>query len=92
MAKSFDWDKEKNQKLIKERGISFEAIISHIEAGGILAVIPGQGKFAHQRQFLVIVDNYVYIVPFVEDEQRIFLKTIIPSRKMTKLYLSESQS
>lgn len=86
-VESFQWDKDKNRKLIEERGVSFEAIVSCIEEGEILAVVPGKGKFSHQKQFLVMVDHYVYIVPFVEDNERIFLKTIIPSRKLTKRYL-----
>lgn len=88
MNKSFDWDEEKNRKLIKERGISFEAVVSYIEAGAVASVVAGRGKFSHQKQFLVVADSYIYIVPFVEDGKRVFLKTIIPSRKMTKRYLS----
>jgi len=44
-------------------------------------------KFAHQKIFIVAINDYVYIVPFVEDEDVLFLKTIVPSRKMTKKYL-----
>lgn len=50
-------------------------------------MIPGQGKYAHQKQFVVVVHGYAHIVPFVEGEDEFFLKTIIPSRKMTKKYL-----
>ena len=89
MNRVFEWSQEKNQKLIHERGISFEAIVAHIEGGDILALSPGQGRFKHQKQFIVAVNQYVYVVPFVEEGDRIFLKTIIPSRKMTKRYLSE---
>jgi hypothetical protein len=88
VGKSYTWDENKNQKLVRERKISFEAIVSYIESGAIVAVIPGRGKFAHQKQFLVAVNNYIYIVPCVEKENEYFLKTIIPSRKMTRLYLS----
>ena len=88
MDKVFEWDQDKNLWLMAERGISFEAVVAHIEAGGILAVIPGRGKFKHQKQFIVTVNQYIYVVPFVEDESKIFLKTIIPSRKLTKLYLT----
>lgn len=89
MSKTFEWDKEKNQTLIKERRISFEVIVAHIEAGSLIATVEGRGKFQHQKQLIVAVNNYVYIVPCVEDEKKVFLKTIIPSRKMTKKYLSE---
>lgn len=85
MKKGFEWDETKNQKLIRERGISFEAIVSYIEAG---AVVAGFGRLSRQKQFLVAANNYIHVVPFVEEERRMFLKTIIPSRKMTKRYLS----
>lgn len=88
MKKSYEWSGDKNKKLRRERGISFETIVSHIEEGDIIAIVSGKGKFKHQRQFIVEVDKYIYIVPYVEDEERIFLKTIIPSRKLTKQYLS----
>ena len=86
--KPFDWSPEKNRLLIQQRGVSFEAIVAHIEAGGLIAVVPGQGKYRHQKQLIVWVDSYVYVVPCVEDEQKFFLKTIIPSRKLTRKYLS----
>ena len=89
MDQSFDWDKEKNRKLMEERGISFEAIVANIEEGNIVATAKGKGKFSHQKQFLVLVNNYIYLVPFIEDGDKIFLKTIIPSRKLTKHYLLE---
>ena len=87
MKKVFEWDKEKNQRLIRERRISFEAVTAHIEAGGVIAFASGSGKFQHQKQFIVAVNQYIYIVPYVEDEGKIFLKTIIPSRKWTRHYL-----
>ncbi len=87
MAKVFQWDKEKNQKLIKERGISFEAVVLQIEAGQVLSIIQGRGKYKHQGQFVIEINNYIYVVPFVEDSERVFLKTIIPSRKLTKRFL-----
>ncbi len=88
MKKAFDWDNEKNKKLIKEREISFEAIVSLIESGNIISIVTGKGKHAHQRQFIVEMNRYIYVVPFVEDDQKVFLKTIIPSRKLTKKFLS----
>ena len=87
MEKFFEWDKEKNKSLIQERGLSFEAVVSQIEQGNVLAVVPGKGKFRHQKQFVVEINHYVYVVPFVENELSIFLKTIFPSRKLTKQYL-----
>ena len=88
MNKTFEWDREKNQKLFRERGISFDAIVACIEAGNVVAVAPGRGKFKHQKQIIVAMNQYMYIVPFVEEKERIFLKTIIPSRTLTKKYLA----
>ena len=88
VRKVFDWDNEKNKKLIKERKISFEAIVSLIESENIIAIVKGKGKFTHQNQFIVEMNRYIYIVPFVEDGEKIFLKTIIPSRKLTKKFLA----
>ena len=88
MKQIFEWNQEKNQKLLQERGVSFEAIVSHIEAGNTLAIVPGKGKFNHQKQFIVVMNEYLYIVPYVQEGGKVFLKTIIPSRKLTKLYLS----
>jgi uncharacterized DUF497 family protein len=85
--KIFRWDEEKNQKIFKERGISFEAVVSYLEEGYILGIVPGKGKFSHQKQFLIVIHDYVYIVPFIEENEAFFLKTIIPSRKLTKRYL-----
>ncbi|MCI0445310.1 BrnT family toxin [bacterium] len=85
--KVFDWDKKKNEKLVQERGISFETIVLQIEAGNVIAIVRGEGKFRHQKQYIVEFNNYVYIVPFVEGPEVIFLKTIIPSRKLTKRLL-----
>ena len=85
----FEWDQEKNRRLNRERGISFEAVLSRIEAGAILAIVPGRGRYAHQKQFLIELNGYVHVVPYVEQAGRIFLKTIIPSRKLTRKFLKE---
>ena len=87
--KYFDWDDEKNKKLKKERNISFEIILSYIETGDILDKIkhPNDEKYPNQAIFIIEHENYVYLVPFVEEEEKIFLKTIIPNRKATEKYL-----
>ena len=91
LVKHFDWDDAKNAKLQAERGIGFEEIVFHIERGDLLDVLehPHPERYAGQRIFVVRRDDYVYLVPFVEDEHTVFLKTIIPSRKATKQYLDE---
>ena len=89
----FDWDDAKNAKLRTERGIGFgfEEIVFHIERGDLLDILehPNPERYGGQRIFVVRRENYVYLVPFVEDEDTVFLKTIIPSRKATKQYLGE---
>lgn len=89
--KYFDWDEEKNQKLKDERGISFADIQIAFEEGRVLDVIdhPNKKKYANQQMLIVEIEEYVYLVPFVEDEDKYFLKTIFPSRKMTKKYILE---
>ncbi len=89
--KRFDWSDEKNRQLDRERGITFEAILFHIENGDLLDRLehPRPERFGRQEIFVVRVDQYVYLVPFVESESMIFLKTIIPSRKATRDYLGK---
>ncbi len=89
--KYFAWDDAKNAKLRNERGIGFEDAVFHIERGDLLDILehPNPGRYHGQRIFVVRREDYVYLVPFVEDEYTIFLKTIIPSRKATKEYLGE---
>lgn len=85
----FVWNSEKNAQLIRERGISFERVIFHIERDEILDVIkhPNPSRYPNQRMFTLDIGNYAYLVPFVETETEIILKTIIPSRKATRKYL-----
>jgi len=86
---TYNWNKEKNLLLKKSRGISFEQIVVHIEQGDLLDIIehPNSESYAHQKILIVHIDNYIYLVPFVENQNERFLKTIIPSRKFTKKYL-----
>ncbi|MDO8803082.1 MAG: toxin [Elusimicrobiota bacterium] len=87
--KPFEWNDGKNEKLKEERGISFEDILYYIEKGEILDLVPHplQAKYPGQKMFIVAIENYAYLVPFIETEDSVFLKTIIPSRKATKKYL-----
>ncbi|MDP2283867.1 MAG: toxin [Pseudohongiella sp.] len=87
--KQFRWNASKNQLLMLERDKSFEEIVFHIQNGGLLddIVHPNTQDFSSQRIFIVVIDQYVYLAPYVESDDEIFLKTIIPSRKFTKLYL-----
>ena len=87
--KYYNWDDKKNKQLITERNISFEEIIFYIEKGGLLDIVehPNQRKYKGQYIFVVQKEGYIYLVPFVENEKEIFMKTIIPSRKATREYL-----
>lgn len=89
--KYYDWDVKKNEKLKSERGISFEDIVFEIFRGAEVDIFehPNQLKYPGQKVSVVIVDDYAYLVPYVESESSIFLKTIIPSRKATKKYIGD---
>lgn len=90
-VKYFAWGEAKNEKLKAERGIGFEEIVFHIERGGVLDILehPNRERYRGQRILVVQRDDSVYLVPCVEGENLVFLKTIIPSRKATKQYLEK---
>lgn len=90
--KYFDWSDDKNTKLLKLRDISFEDIIILIEKGSVLDIIkhPNKKKYPNQKIFFVEFENFVYAVPFVEENEVIFLKTIYPSREATSKYLGDN--
>ncbi|MBU8911666.1 MAG: BrnT family toxin [Desulfobacterales bacterium] len=85
----YKWNKEKNERLKIERGMSFEQITMHIERGDVLDIVvhPNKKKYPDQQLLVVEINNYAYLVPFIEDENGKFLKKIIPSRKATRDYL-----
>lgn len=85
----YQWDDEKNASLKETREVCFEQVILHIENGGVLDVIahPNASKYPHQKVMILNINGYAYAVPFIESGKERFLKTIIPSRKLTKEYL-----
>ncbi len=89
MNRNFYWNEDKNDLLKKERGVSFDQIVTHIMLGDLLRVEehPNQEKYPGQKYFIVRIDDYVYVVPFIEKDNDAFLKTIYPSRKATRQYL-----
>ena len=95
MTNRFDWNTQKNRQILEQRGVSFERIVSAVEQGGLLDVLqhPSQDRYPGQSIYVVDIEEYVYMVPFVtqEDGTR-FLKTIIPSRKATREYLGRKRS
>lgn len=86
MEKPFQWSETKNQKIIRERGVGFEDVITALEDGGYVKTIDNP-NYPHQKKIIINIDEYAYLVPFVEDDEKIFFKTIIPCRKATKQYL-----
>jgi uncharacterized DUF497 family protein len=89
----FEWDPEKNERLKRERNISFEKIIFHLSQGDVwkIADHPDQENYPGQKIYFVTVEDYIYLVPHVVGKDYIFLKTIIPSRKATKMYQNEQE-
>jgi uncharacterized DUF497 family protein len=87
--KYFSWNSEKNRRLKAERNVSFEEVVFHIERGQLLDIVEHSNpeKYQGQRIFIVNINDYAYLVPFVETEHEVVLKTIIPSRKATRKYL-----
>ena len=87
----YKWDFIKNEKLKVDRGLSFEQVVMHIERGDVLDLVahPNQKKYPGQQIIVVEINEYAYLVPFVESSEGKFLKTIIPSRKATRDYLGE---
>ena len=79
---------------MQERGVSFEEVLSSIEQGGLLVTMehPNERKYPNQRIWVVRIRGYAHMVPFVETEEEIFLKTIMPSRKATKQFLGETDN
>lgn len=92
--KPFRWGPEKNAELLAERGVSFEHVVVAVEGAGLLDVIghPNPRKYPNQRIMVVTWDEYVYLVPFVEQADHYFLKTVIPSRKATRDYLKQGEA
>lgn len=92
--KPFRWSPDKCEALKAARGISFESIVVSVESGGLLDILahPNQSKYPRQRVLVVACENYAYLVPFVEEEEHFFLKTIIPSRKATRDYLNQGDA
>ncbi len=90
--KTYAWNPKKNDLLKKERNISFEEVVLNIQLGNEVDIYdhPNHKRYPSQKISVVLIENYAYLIPFVDNEDQIFLKTIIPSRKSTKQYLGDS--
>ena len=91
--KPLTWNPEKNKLLREQRDVSFEDVVYHMMAGGILDTFehPNQQRYPGQFIHVVEIEGFAYLVPFVEREDEVFLKTIIPSRKATKMYMGDQK-
>ncbi|WFE68104.1 BrnT family toxin [Thiomicrospira sp. R3] len=91
--KLFNWNSDKNTLLIQERGLCFEDVVFAVQQDKLLddVVHPNKEQYPNQRIMVIELEGYVYLVPYIENEQEIFLKTIIPSRKARKKYLGEDK-
>ena len=89
--KPFRWAIGKNGLLERERGVSFEEVTVAVEAGALLDIVaqPNPAKYPRQKVMVVEVAGYAYLVPFVEEDDHFFLKTIIPSRKATRDFIAK---
>ena len=83
--KYLNWNSEKKEILKRERGISFEEIAYLIESGQVIGIEENPGN-PNQKIYVLEIDKYAIIVPYVETDDEIFLKTAFPSRKYTKKY------
>ena len=89
--KTFKWDEKKNKKLKKEQNVSFEQVIFLVENGCVIDIInhPNQITYSNQKVYIILIQDCVHLVPFVDSQNERFLKTIIPSRKATKEYIEK---
>lgn len=87
-VKIYRWNLEKNEQLKSGRNVSFEDVVLAIESGGLLDVVehPNPRRYPNQGVYVVAIAAYVYLIPHVEEADNVFLKTIIPSRKATRIY------
>ena len=92
--KTFNWNIEKNIELKETRNISFEDVLFYIERDQIIDIVenPNQDKYPGQKHFIIKINDYVYYIPFIETDEEVFLKTIIPSRKFKKKYSGGKQN
>ncbi|MDF3047546.1 MAG: toxin [Candidatus Midichloriaceae bacterium] len=88
----FNYDSEKDKKLKQERGLSFDEIIALIESDKLLDILehPNKENYPGQKIYILDVEDYIWLVPFVKRGEEIYLKTAFPSRKYTKQYMEEN--
>ena len=82
----FNWSDDKNKLLKEKRGVSFDEVVLNILSGCVLDVIDNP-NYPGQRKYVIHMRNYVWIVPFIQEDSNVFLKTVYPDRKATRDYL-----
>ncbi len=89
--KRFEWNSEKNKEVKRRHGISFDEIVTVIKKGKRIKTIthPNQKRYPGQKIIVIKLKEYLYAVPYIEDEEKRFLKTLYPGRKLTKLFMKE---
>ena len=87
----FEWNVEKNELLRSERGLSFDMVVKAINSGGLLndGPHPDAIRYPHQQMYVVLIDGYVCMVPYVRSGDRVFLKTIFRNRKINRRYAGD---
>ena len=87
--KTIVWDHKKNSWLKSNRAVCFEDILWYLQNDMVLDVLPNpnQERYPNQNMLILNIDNYIYVVPYEESETEIYLKTVFPSRKYTRIYL-----
>ena len=92
--KPFEWDTGKNTLLRNLRGLDFNNIIKALGGDGLIDTVPhtNQKKYPGQKMYIVKIDNYCCVVPFIETQEKIFLKTVYFSRQATKKYLKQENN
>jgi uncharacterized DUF497 family protein len=88
--KAFRWDARKNEKLKLERGISFEEIEYYISSGHVIDITENQ-NYKDQQIYVLLINDYIYLVPFLETDNEIILMTIFKSRKAKRLYFKDKR-
>jgi len=83
-----EWDNAKNEKLKKDRDVCFEDVERAILDKQLIDILPhfNQDKYPNQNILIVLLSNYIHYVPYVKDDEKLFLKSIVPSRKYNKIY------
>jgi len=91
MAPDIEWDNAKNAALKGRYGFGFERILVALAEGALLdeRSHPNEAKYRHQRQLVVEMEGYAWVVPFVSGNGRVFFKTMFPSRRATREYLGD---